>query len=1780
MAESKDNGRIVYIEPNNIPAIKAAGYAGGVKSDENPDGLIPDNITWNPEDLNISVDLQVIIPSREHRENMNYEKNALFNPKYASYKSFFSGIDIGGNNMLTDDYTNISYEEIRINGAGSRESLGVTSINIKFDPNLYPVVTMKFTDVRAASLMAPAEQAFLDKKLKSEQICRNFFSALFKFPYPLFNLTVKGMFGTRVTFRLSVIDFKSNYNGDTGNYDVTVTFMGNIYGLYTDIPFRFLLIAPYIGATGGSTNEYWTKETETGGRFFYNEHGKSGNKIMTFLDYVRNYKEALSGADSSADESEEGINGLTGVEAKKQILNHVMDRYNAFISYPGRLTESIEGGIYRLRSKKVTGGDNDEDSVIFFDDDITEMKFKSDKAEAIIKEAKEIKSGFDEAGIGAPSIISKIAELDASASPSLKLSGPYVDNAGKLTPLGLSLDGYQRNVLENFKDDIIGGKTLNGKYGYHIKENAIDLITKKLSSLDEEADILKKKASEEMLTRFKEGIGFEPTVENAFRMIFAHMDTFLHYFYDCIDRIPLERTLSQFSIKIDDTDIDSPGQENAFMPPFTAFYRESKKNGDQPERYYPGDSGSNSNLRGIHEVKFVEDIFNGINSLAELIRQPDPDMNESEEEETETGNQTVDTGKTFEQKFLPLVVTDIFYEGKNPYDLLTAGWETPDALLKFYVSRKYISEYINDGKNGVLSIFSDPSAVEKNEVENLYRSKIWGKIEASHEKYQSSPYSGYTTNSWIATRFTPYKINSIPQEPGGDFTEKMYTFVTGNTNNADDLTYKILSGYSDTSIRNFAEAMEKSKVYSKAPVYTNVVCLKILPGTPTTLLYPMSQNREGRYVPGYEFKMEGGNVAKVGDIYDPSVSYTKKNPLKFHRSFNYLTISDDKFKKNSIKYYEDIFNQKYPDEMWWIPFVSHWDGKRGDINYLFSEDFWGDGASDLELGMRFLWYVADSIASPFYYNGVNRQFIAKIPKFYYLFTCLCAWLYRHGDKDNDCSWRNVITVKGCKKFIEDKFPEYRDEEILYLADIFEEWGNSESETGWKTILSALREEKNGKEIWAKMSYDEIAAITNPSLSDVITPFGFLHLDKISSAIKGALKNGAVRIFDPYGKFNRIFVKFFRETVYTIYLKKRDDTKEGLSLNFSSHEISVTDDNPRRITVKAADKQRFYNEIRDKIKSSPVSQRSAEPNEDDSPYMNNPIVEVDFSKASTSQRNSLYYTLKNLYDRWISTYSENQFHLNSPEQEEADKRKRFVGTDDANGATDNGIESEFNSFLYVDKFYNDISKKFIFNPTKFGNLLEMELDASTNHSVISFISEFCKNNKLLFRCLPVRNSLYNLETIMDMFTPMSPYSGKNRMGLGVGNTYLIMYTYEPSHKLALINDQKEGVGYKNDSFDIADVTGKITDEAKKLLNGSYDPDELRLNVCAFGVTPNAQNQSYFTKVSVGMDNPRVTEQVIKNTIELASMAKKGGVSAGNGNGQDIYSVYSNRSYDCRVDMLGCMNIMPMMYFQLNNLPMFRGAYMITSVEHNIQNNTMTTSFVGQRQSKYLIPLDTDIFNIAGLSEIVSNTVNSMKRVDVPYSANPHGYGEFGTFDGKNIIYPAQGTRSEFNRTFYVASAVKQMGYKYPNEKGAPAPYGNGKSYHICATAVKAFVWAGFNGYADNTKTSKIFNAGYSIGSIGNGYSTYKRLQEIGFRVIATNSDLLNGFEPDAGDIGIMDHGEYGHICMWTGHQWVSDFTQNNLWVYGASTRPKKNDKAIMVLRYWGPIDYTTEKKFGE
>ena len=84
----------------------------------------------------------------------------------------------------------------------------------------------------------------------------------------------------------------------------------------------------------------------------------------------------------------------------------------------------------------------------------------------------------------------------------------------------------------------------------------------------------------------------------------------------------------------------------------------------------------------------------------------------------------------------------------------------------------------------------------------------------------------------------------------------------------------------------------------------------------------------------------------------------------------------------------------------------------------------------------------------------------------------------------------------------------------------------------------------------------------------------------------------------------------------------------------------------------------------------------------------------------------------------------------------------------------------------------------------------------------------------------------------------------------------------------------------------------------------------------------------------------------------------------------------------------MNIQPLMYFDLQNVPFFNGAYLITSVSHNISPNHMTTNFEGLRQSKFIAPPNTEI--TADL-DIDLNEISDVPKIEFTNLQTVSGFG---------------------------------------------------------------------------------------------------------------------------------------------------------------------------------------------
>lgn len=113
------------------------------------------------------------------------------------------------------------------------QSFGIKDINIVVKgANFIPQIVINFVDVRGKVLFdSPKDSPY---------------AAFFNLPWPIFYLTIKGYFGKAIKYRLHMVKFNNKFNGSTGNFETTATFVGSTYAYMSDIPLSAIMNSPYM----------------------------------------------------------------------------------------------------------------------------------------------------------------------------------------------------------------------------------------------------------------------------------------------------------------------------------------------------------------------------------------------------------------------------------------------------------------------------------------------------------------------------------------------------------------------------------------------------------------------------------------------------------------------------------------------------------------------------------------------------------------------------------------------------------------------------------------------------------------------------------------------------------------------------------------------------------------------------------------------------------------------------------------------------------------------------------------------------------------------------------------------------------------------------------------------------------------------------------------------------------------------------------------------------------------------------------------------------------------------------------------------------------------------------------------------------------------------------------------------------------------------------------------------------------------------------------------------
>ena len=1486
---------------------------------KDPNELLVNKVV-KQEDLNIYVNLSVRTKERLNTNSEGSGSIEVINSGDFYYKNYDKSNEYNDGPYLSTSYVDISFTDTKLGAVRNRELFGVDSIDISFDAQLFPVVTMQFTYIRghfltqmndkfvSNKIIEEAEKKLGNKTIEQKEIknlinlinsnnatatSKIFFESLFQFPYPIFTLTVKGYYGPTVSFNLSVSDFKSRFDSTTGNFKITVSFIGNLYGCLSEIPTSYVLTSPYF-----DNKLLWNSESKnfkTGGEDEIPD-------IVTFLDRYNKLINKKSD-DNDLNLERKNIKAYSNTLKKKNAyekLKVVLSEYNDRLNK----NEGLKLRTHRNNNK----GKND----VFENDDfyLTESIGEREKINVInvLSEYSnyinsELKDNIDK--------IVKRNERDSIYSFYFHvINGQYnFVRKGIVNDNRLSIDTIKNRIEENynfvnnyneeniflkfksngniksyftrldFKNILIENKRSRGvateqknidfiksfsvyengrdkttliksnnsydiSFLYHYEdtikyvkeiENEIDKINKQLKVLKQDADSDIKQICKSVLK-------FDPTMKNIFHMIFAHFDILVKQINQNVvskvdNKIKIEnRGWSNYYFNGYLTDVVDPYD---IVPPFPLVAeRNSNNNNNEVKQIFP----KVGNFKNEPEIKFVEDLVDNLQHFSFEINDVFKSIN------------TVEGENISNSDWYPQSPSDIIY-GENPYNIAFDGNRIDDHrvienIIKIFAVRL---------RNNMLLGSVENTDFISNEILNICSSSP-NKMNNSIIKKLRDYFKGYLIEYLE-------KLNVYSNKNNFEINGSIKRGCV-NKNVFNGLLYSgSMLGYNKVIVEN---SFSSSAQDDNSNVYTND-----------------DDKNDYRntifHIPNEKIERYRDKLNSIGVENEELCDFDKEiinNGYRFSnynkRDYEYLvnagantTINMEKIDLYKNETYFIKFNEENAKEGHYRAIQFYLDnrtienkcgrGKNKDGGFIQYKklNVLINNPQKTTICRISLFDILKT--GCFLYckeNGLNGKEKSGVDTFYY--HTIKTWNGRDG--------QNVINMPN----------KYKN----FFLETFEKWIDVNNND---TI------ELFGERVYSYNHYYDNVNSDGKRIKPKETSF-----------------NSGLLSCDPFTK--TIYIGVVDEN-YHIQKEKRC---------YKPH---------KETTNAILNKNTLFTHIDNKLVENGGTYEET-------------LKEIEIkNEATNEQKTNVYYSLKNFYDKWLCGETD-------------DDLKKY------NINKENNI---FQNINFLDTHLNDISNSLYPNLKGVVDLLEKHL-INPSSSLIELLSEIAQISDCLFLTLPTPlRKLKNDKDIEKLFS--TGLWGNESVE---NNSFVVMRSGEMSHHLSDIN-----YNFMNDGLDLVNNYG---------FDGVINPS---LGVgAAFEIKYGNMYQNYFKSIDVNMDNPTMTDESIANLLNLSQAGKDGVVSRVNTMKNSLFPVYANRSYNCSVNMMGDMGIMPLMYFQLSNVPMFRGAYLITNVKHRITPQDFTTTFTGTRVSKYTPPYS--------LTPIVLENLLDKYGEDANYSVSKEKY----------------------------------------------------------------------------------------------------------------------------------------------------------------------------------------------
>jgi hypothetical protein len=1472
-------------------------------------------VTYNGDDfLKFGVEDEVNFISTK----IKYNTEGKLDPKEQNTYATTNWTEIGG-------FTNAN-----TTSGGILEGFGIKSISIKYDASLVPRVDITFTDVRGGALF----DTITNNDILSP------YAVFFKLPYPLFKLSVKGYFGQKVDFCLHMLNWTSNFDGSTGNFDITANFVGYQQAFLND-----MVLGNIIGAV--NTEEGFQKLNDIFNRSESEELSKQKTlgirKIDDFFVKISN----LTVETESIKLDSDNFSLLKFLNTKLNLLKNIQSFLGTPISKQSdQQSKSTDGFTFKGENstqKEYLKIKNDKTQIETSNIDSLGVLNLSNNYWSIrdyllinivnLSDYKNYIIQLDDAMKTYQEYVASNEDVKQNSKNSLQKlknkNSEKIKNIGsgissvfnflekdtkendflKLFDLNNGTDSWKRYIIPTQVNDLTNNNfvlsnvleemyTENSSLGIYLKKN----YENDKSGVNSDFDV------ENFKFEVEDGSFFNATMLNQTKVIVVDFREIRATLQDQINDLESIIETQREIVQVESNDIlfENFQKNNGFLPNIKNCFEIIANNtqamvetiSEITKKSEKVSTNGRKNILNRYRTDIPDSLLNGNeNSVAwpTIYRENgDESIQEIYIGEIKEARRTDFPEYDFVERVFENFIkrkSDLQQISVNKKSIIdTDNWfpinpidyqQNPYLLFRSYNDEPTVKE------NFISTTFERLSILENY---SLFNSKTGG----SYENYgKFDALNAYETLKIDNTKLLLIK-NVLEQMKSGNFTTNDY--------------------------------ITKSKFYRD-----NIVIKGIGVGQPSfkePLKFGSYLLGEDRDNPSIDFILFDEN-----DI----INNAKKITTKIKETDEYNNITNvDNGNANDIQttgslYYKTFYNY---NNLTTNNTINVWDKNVGK-NIITSNDNKFDTLSKTKISDINISGKTNQVGeylnvTQFNPNNKTEEFESEL---------VGGEFYNQQSKESKAYLLlSTFPFRNFKEgFLDSVFysaPTYNGARIVQLPSLYVYfiggllWRYSQSVdpikfTGKYSIFDTPK-----NEYLSKMTY--LGYGSNVDKSKIKS----VPIEDSLLKLPVSVKNAFINEFKSFvsinfgtsqnpGKFEVNIVEYTDEAFgennnkrgANFILNQIKEVKNLIILKPNVFNPKPQENDPFSISISS------YNKYISEFKSVFDSLTSKDNNtgekntEDDKKKNQNNLIKLE-----------IYNYFKNINNKWISSN---------------DKSFSLCGND-------NKQKDLIKYFKFIDRGWRDIGSEVTIN---LKSLLNTSKDL--DNSIYLMMSQILRDNNFLFQILPTYINYKNATEISKIFKPQVNISDNSASG----PIFCGIYVGGVSEYLDI--KERDNYYFNNDgySFKNGEIPPDMLDTKK-----ATDSNQEEYSLVAFRVAFGAQNQTIFTDVSLSQQEHKETAEyfsVLSDTID-----KRGATQASNV-GTNLLRLFKTRSYTCSVNALGCMNIQPLMYFDLQNVPFFNGAYLITSVDHSISPNHMTTSFKGLRQSQYQTKPSTEILTTQDL-----------------------------------------------------------------------------------------------------------------------------------------------------------------------------------------------------------------------